>query len=172
MLWYDRATYFLMMLLHTVLLSFNRLGKLIGVHPKRTIFISLILSGSCLIGLMGFTQENRADKLWTPDNSLALKHKSWVDRNFPTEMRASIVLLVTGDVLTPVVLKEVSWYLWSSTTFRAVQSIYFFWMKGHWRHTLQFCFLYSDEIVTVRVDSLNSFLTLDQGIWSMIWNFW
>lgn len=114
-----------MMLLHTVLLSFNRLGKLIGGYPRITIFISLILSGSCLIGLMGFTQENRADKLWTPENSLALKHKSWVDRNFPTEMRASIVLLVAGDVLSPAVLKEVSWYLWSRTTFRAVQSILF-----------------------------------------------
>ena len=116
-----------MIVLHTVLLSFNWLGKLIGGNPRITILISLILSGSCLIGLMEFTQENRADKLWTPENSLALKHKSWVDRNFPTEMRASIVLLVTGDVLTPAVLKEVSWYLWSSTTtFRAVQSILFF----------------------------------------------
>ncbi|XP_067028540.1 patched domain-containing protein 3-like isoform X3 [Acropora muricata] len=84
----------------------TRLGKLIGEYPRITIFISLILSGSCLIGLMGFTQENRGDKLWTPENSLALKHKSWVDRNFPTEMRASIVLLVTGDVLTPAILKE------------------------------------------------------------------
>lgn len=85
-----------------------------------TILISFIVSGSCLIGLMEFTQESRGDKLWTPQNSLALKHKSWVDANFPTEVRVSIVLLVAGDVLTPAVLNEVSRFYWSSTTFRAV----------------------------------------------------
>lgn len=96
------------MLLQSMLLSFNRLGKLIGGSPWITIFISLIGSGSCLIGLIEFKQESRGEKLWTPQNSLALKHKRWVDRNFPTEMRAAIVLLVNGDVLTPAVLKEVS----------------------------------------------------------------
>lgn len=95
-------------MLHTVLLYFCRLGKLVGGSPWITILISLIVSGSCLIGLMEFTQESRGDKLWTPEDSLAQKHKNWVDANFPTEVRVSIALVVAGDVLTPLILKEVS----------------------------------------------------------------
>ena len=95
-------------ILHTLLLYFCRLGKLVGGSPWITILISLILSGSCLIGLMEFTQESRGEKLWTPEDSLAQKHKNWVDANFPTEVRVSIALVVAGDVLTPLILKEVS----------------------------------------------------------------
>ncbi|KAK2569522.1 Patched domain-containing protein 3 [Acropora cervicornis] len=86
--------------------GFYRLGKLVGGSPWITILISLIVSGSCLIGLMEFTQESRGDKLWTPEDSLAQKHKNWVDANFPTEVRVSIALVVAGDVLTPFILKE------------------------------------------------------------------
>lgn len=86
--------------------GFYRLGKLVGGSPWITILISLIVSGSCLIGLMEFTQESRGDKLWTPEDSLAQKHKNWVDANFPTEVRVSIALVVAGDVLTPLILKE------------------------------------------------------------------
>ena len=57
---------------------------------------------------MNFTQESRGDKLWTPGDSVAQKHKLWVDDNFPTEVRVSSVLLVAGDVLTPDIFKEVS----------------------------------------------------------------
>lgn len=86
--------------------GFYRLGKLVGGSPWITILISLIVSGLCLVGLIEFTQESRGDKLWTPADSLAQKHKTWVDANFPTELRVSVVLLVAGDVLTPVILKE------------------------------------------------------------------
>ena len=70
--------------------------------------ISLIVCGGCLVGLLRFTQESRGDKLWTPGDSAAQKHKVWVDENFPTEVRVSIALLVAGDVLTPEILGEVS----------------------------------------------------------------
>lgn len=56
--------------------------------------------------MVNFTQESRGDKLWTPEDSTAQKHKLWVDENFPTEVRVSIVLLVAGDVLSPAILKE------------------------------------------------------------------
>ena len=69
--------------------------------------ISLIVCGACLAGLVNFTQESRGDKLWTPGDSTAQKHKNWVDDNFPLESRVSIALLVTDDVLTPSTLKKV-----------------------------------------------------------------
>ena len=83
------------------------MGKAVGGSPWITILISLILCGACLVGLLEFTQESRPDKLWTPGDSTAQKHKLWVDDNFPTEVRVSVALIVAGDVLTPAILKEV-----------------------------------------------------------------
>ena len=90
---------------------------------------------------MEFTQESRGDKLWTPEDSLAQKHKNWVDANFPTEVRVSIALVVAGDVLTPFILKEVSWFVWNGVTFRAGWNILFIRWKSHWHQTLQSGFL-------------------------------
>ncbi|KAJ7386392.1 Patched domain-containing protein 3 [Desmophyllum pertusum] len=86
--------------------GFYNLGKAVGGSPWITILISLILCGACLVGLLEFTQESRPDKLWTPGDSTAQKHKLWVDDNFPTEVRVSVALIVAGDVLTPAILKE------------------------------------------------------------------
>ena len=83
------------------------MGKAVGGSPWITILISLIVCGACLAGLVNFTQESRGDKLWTPGDSTAQKHKNWVDDNFPLESRVSIALLVTDDVLTPSTLKTV-----------------------------------------------------------------
>ena len=87
---------------------FLRLGKAVGGSPWITILISLLVVGACLIGLVRFTQESRGEKLWTPGDSQAQKHKEWVDDNFPTDRRVTRFLLVAGDVLTPAILKEVS----------------------------------------------------------------
>jgi len=90
------------------LLTFFSLGKAVGGSPWITIIISLAICGGCLIGAFKFTQENRADKLWTPEDSIAQRHKEWVEKHFPAELRVSSVLLVAKDVLTPDVLQEVS----------------------------------------------------------------
>ena len=85
-----------------------RLGKVVGSSPWITIFISLVISGACLLGVLKFKKENRVDKLWTPGDSTVQRHKLWIQKNFPAQMRASSVLLVANDVLTPEVMKEVS----------------------------------------------------------------
>lgn len=92
---------------HDILLFFFSLGKAVGGSPWISILISLLVAGVCLSGLLRFTQESREDKLWTPRDSVAQKHKDWVEETFPTERRVSIVLLIAGDVLTPATLKEV-----------------------------------------------------------------
>lgn len=88
---------------------FFSLGKAVGGSPWITIIISLAVCGGCLIGVFKFTQENRADKLWTPEDSIAQRHKEWVEKHFPAELRVSTVLLVAKNVLTPEVLQEVSY---------------------------------------------------------------
>ena len=87
---------------------FLRLGKAVGGSPWITILISLLVVGACLVGLVRFTQESRGEKLWTPGDSQAQKHKEWVDDNFPTDRRVTRFFLFSGDVLTPAILKEVS----------------------------------------------------------------
>ena len=62
----------------------------------------------CLLGVLKFTKENRVDKLWTPQDSIVQRHKLWIQKNFPAQMRVSSVLLVADNVLTPEVMKEVS----------------------------------------------------------------
>ena len=65
------------------------------------------MCAACAAGLLNFTQENRGDKLWTPQDSVAQRQKEWVDKNFPAEVRISSVLLVGRDVLEPSSLREV-----------------------------------------------------------------
>ena len=94
----------------------NRLGKVVGGSPWITIFISLATCGVCLLGVLKFTKENRVDKLWTPQDSTVQRHKLWIQKNFPAQMRVSSVLLVADNVLTPEVMKEVSNQSLSTTT--------------------------------------------------------
>ena len=84
-----------------------RLGKVVSGSPWITIFISLAICGVCLLGVLKFTKENRVDKLWTPQDSTVQRHKLWIQKNFPAQMRVSSVLLVAVNVLTPEVMKEV-----------------------------------------------------------------
>ena len=93
-----------------------RLGKVVGGSPWITIFISLAICGVCLLGVLKFTKENRVDKLWTPQDSTVQRHKFWIQKNFPAQMRVSSVLLVADNVLTPEVMKEVSNQSLSTTT--------------------------------------------------------
>nr|XP_058943206.1 NPC1-like intracellular cholesterol transporter 1 [Pocillopora verrucosa] len=85
---------------------FYRLGKVVSGSPWITIFISLAICGVCLLGVLKFTKENRVDKLWTPQDSTVQRHKLWIQKNFPAQMRVSSVLLVAVNVLTPEVMKE------------------------------------------------------------------
>ena len=87
--------------------TFYSLGKTVGGNPWITIFISLVVCGVCLIGVVRFTRENREDKMWVPPDSTAQRHRAWVQKNFPAKMRVSSVLIVADNVLTPEVMKEV-----------------------------------------------------------------
>ena len=61
-----------------------------------------------MVGMLNFTQESRAEKLWSPQDSPASRHQAWVQEKFPTSSRFSNALLVAKDILTPEVFVEVS----------------------------------------------------------------
>ena len=91
----------------------HRLGKVVGRSPWITILVCVILSGACMVGMLNFTQESRAEKLWSPQDSPASRHQAWVQEKFPTSSRFSNVLLVAKDILIPEVFVEVSAMLYA-----------------------------------------------------------
>lgn len=90
-----------------ILHFFIRLGVRVGRHPWKTILIAVILSGACCAGMLKFEEENRGDRLWVPQDSLAKKHQNWVNEKFPSKALFSTVMLVATDVLTPAVFEQV-----------------------------------------------------------------
>ena len=87
---------------------FFRLGSQIGKHPWITIALALLFAGLCGIGMIKFTQENRGEKLWNPQDSVAQKNKKWVEDRYPPTSHVSNVLYEDSDVLTPEVIVAVS----------------------------------------------------------------
>ncbi|XP_032219705.2 patched domain-containing protein 3 [Nematostella vectensis] len=85
---------------------FYWLGAKIGRNPWITIIICFVVSGLWIIGLLNFTEENRGEKLWAADDSIAIKHGDWVSANFPSQSRISSILVVASNVLIPAVLTQ------------------------------------------------------------------
>jgi len=51
--------------------NFNKLGKYTALKPRRTIACAIILTALCGAGFARWSTENRADKLWVPQNTVA-----------------------------------------------------------------------------------------------------
>ena len=83
------------------------LGKIIGNSPWITILISVIIAGLCGIGMSKFTQENRGEKLWNPQDSIALANKVIVDKRYPVASRVNVALFESGNVLTSAAIQSV-----------------------------------------------------------------
>jgi len=56
-------------------------------NPIKTILLCLISCGLCGIGLLNFSEENNAFKLWIPSNSDFYKNNEWLEKNFPPDNR-------------------------------------------------------------------------------------
>ena len=86
------------------------LGKITGKQPWAIVSLSFIFAGLCAVGMIKFAHENRNEKLWNAKDSLAQKHKKWVEDKFPSKTFVSTVLFTSDDVLTPEVMNAVSTY--------------------------------------------------------------
>ena len=88
-----------------------RIGYIVATHAWKSILISLVIFGGCLVGLLEYQKENRDDVNWIPQWSISLKHQEWVGRRYPFAYRLTSVMLEKkdGDLLTVEGLKAVSW---------------------------------------------------------------
>ena len=46
--------------------QFNKIGRLVGTYPRRTIIATIVVTVICGAGFTQWKTENRADKLWVP----------------------------------------------------------------------------------------------------------
>ncbi len=81
---------------------------MIGKYPTVAILLSLLFAALCGIGMLEFTQENRGEKLWNPQDSQALANKAVNDARYPVAQRLNVILIESSNVLTVPVLKAVS----------------------------------------------------------------
>ena len=88
-----------------------RFGFIVGSNPLKTIIISLVFALLCLIGLLRFKQESRAEKLWVEQESQYIKDQEWVRSKFPIRVRVINVILKKNDILTMEGLLQVIFFL-------------------------------------------------------------
>ncbi|XP_065069855.1 patched domain-containing protein 3-like isoform X2 [Rhopilema esculentum] len=86
--------------------AFFSLGKAVGNSPILTIFVGLIVCGLCGIGMIKFTQENRSEKLWNPQDSEALRHQKLTGERYPVRSRLNIGMFESDNVLTSKMIKH------------------------------------------------------------------
>lgn len=88
--------------------AFAKIGFVVATHPWKTILISLLVTGLCLIGVVEYEVENRGEKLWVSQSSDSLKHKDWVEEIFPSQYREVAIMLEkpSENILTPQGLEE------------------------------------------------------------------
>lgn len=100
---------------------FYRWGVIVAKNPWAFIFMGIVISATCSIGLLNFTAENRPTKLWIPQDSGFVENSEWLQDNFPHDLRLQSFVLVDEDVLRPEILLWVGLpllaYLYSNTPF-------------------------------------------------------
>ena len=93
------------MLTNVFSLFLGRYGFRVGQYPWYFIFGCLVFSGLCGIGLINYTEENNAFRLWIPKDSSFVKNYEWLQKNFPPDARYDNLILSGEDVLQPQVLQ-------------------------------------------------------------------
>jgi hypothetical protein len=76
-----------------------RWGVLVSNYPWTFIIACLVVSGTCSIGMLSFTTENRPTKLWIPQDSGFVEHTEWLQDNFPNDIRFHSYVLLDDNVL-------------------------------------------------------------------------
>lgn len=81
-------------------------GRLVARQPFLFIFISLVTTIVCGLGLISFYEESDMTALWVPPGSKLRNNVEWVQRNFPQQLRFNQVIFKAENVLTPEVIQE------------------------------------------------------------------
>jgi predicted RND superfamily exporter protein len=90
--------------------NFGKLGTFVGVKPRRTIAFAIVLTALCGAGFARWTTENRADKLWVPQNTVAETETEDYQQYFGSSSRFNSIIVqanVQGEnVLTKARLED------------------------------------------------------------------
>jgi hypothetical protein len=76
---------------------FGNLGLRIARKPIVTIGLVLLVVIVSCAGFLNFTLESRPEKLWVPQDSLAITHKEYTEATFALGGRSSTFLAAAGD---------------------------------------------------------------------------
>ena len=80
-------------------------GEFVAVRALIMMASCVVVTGLVLIGMIDYTTENNAFKLWIPDNSDFVKNFQWLEENSPPDIRFnSLILSSEESILTREVL--------------------------------------------------------------------
>ncbi|KAJ8305849.1 hypothetical protein KUTeg_016394 [Tegillarca granosa] len=82
-----------------------RVGRVIGLHPVKTLVICVLLTGLCGIGMLKFAETNDNQTIWVPADSDVIRNKNWVEDKFPPSTRFVNIIFEAENILTPTSLK-------------------------------------------------------------------
>ena len=64
-----------------------------ATHPLKVILACLLATGLSIIGILRYTTENNAFRLWIPDNSDFVANYNWLEQNSPPDVRFNSMIL-------------------------------------------------------------------------------
>merc|ERR1711962_528350 len=92
--------------------AFQWYGKQVATHPVKVVFACILATGLSVIGILRYTTENNAFRLWIPDNSDFVANYNWLEKNSPPDVRFNSMILANQEdehgVLTPAGLAELA----------------------------------------------------------------
>ena len=83
-------------------------GAQVARRPYSVISLCLVLTGVSCMGLLTFKEEREMVNLWVEPTSRFRQENSWVQENFPRELRIHQVMFKAENVLEPSVLREMA----------------------------------------------------------------
>ena len=84
---------------------FDWYGKSVCQKPWTYIFLCILATGICAVGLLKFHRENTGVKLWIPENSDFRINSDWLWDNHPPSMRFSTMIFVAENVLNADIIR-------------------------------------------------------------------
>jgi len=92
--------------------AFQWYGRQVATHPLKVALACLFATGLSIIGILRYTTENNAFRLWIPDNSDFVANYNWLEQNSPPDVRFNSMILTNQEgehgILTPVGLAELA----------------------------------------------------------------
>lgn len=83
-------------------------GALVARRPYTVICLCLLITATSCLGLLKFREEREMVNLWVEPTSRFRQENSWVQENFPRQLRIHQVMFEAENVLEPSVLREMA----------------------------------------------------------------